>query len=143
VARKIAPQAPGETPGERLAAFAKANACFFLKPYPWQDRLLAEIRLKNTVAAISANKLGKSCIVANIGISWCLGYEPWTQGYEGEDKIMVSGYSYRTSSLGIPPPVRIVVTGEDWKTHIGQTLVPEFKKWAPQNWYSRVYLGLV
>jgi hypothetical protein len=136
VARKIAPQAPGETPGERLAAFAKANACFFLKPYPWQDRLLAEIRLKNTVAAISANKLGKSCIVANIGISWCLGYEPWTQGYEGEDKIMVSGYSYRTSSLGIPPPVRIVVTGEDWKTHIGQTLVPEFKKWAPQNWYN-------
>jgi hypothetical protein len=136
MSRKLAPQAPGETPEERLAAFAKANACFFFKPYPWQDRLLDEIRLKNTVAAISSNKIGKTAVVANIGISWVLGYEPWTQGYEGEDKIMVSGYSYRTSSLGIPPPVRIVITGEDWKTHIGQTLVPELKKWAPQGWFN-------
>ena len=28
----------------------------------------------------------------------------------------------------------MILTGEDWKTHIGKTLVPEIKKWMPVGW---------
>lgn len=130
------PKTKKETPEERVAEFRKNNACFFFKPYPWQERLLESIRGHSISAAISSNKIGKTACVANIGISWCLGYEPWTMGYEGEDKVVVEGHSYKPSSLGIKPPVNILVTGEDWKLHIGKTLVPEFTKWAPLGWYK-------
>lgn len=263
-----------ETPEERVEQRRKELACFFYKPYPWQRRLLEVIPRKNTVAAISSNKIGKcleyqtlidtpegqvsigklfdngkpfevyawdgekkvvakatapfkkdglhdcyritmsdgrqigaadhhriltrsgwvfvdafvsslegsynyppvcidgtevmeaefigsqevydftvpvynnyiagglvhhnTCIVANIGISWCLGYEPWNlcdADYPGAVKA-AEGQYYRPSSLGISPPVNIVVTGEDWKLHIGKTLVPEFIKWAPKGLYA-------
>lgn len=97
---------------------------------------MGAIREKNTVAAVSSNKIGKTATVSNIGISWCLGYEPWTQGYKGEDFVEEGGQRYRVSSLGIKPPVSIIVTGEDWKLHIGKTLIPEFVKWAPVGWYK-------
>ncbi|MCE5226671.1 MAG: hypothetical protein LLG05_12540 [Porphyromonadaceae bacterium] len=29
-----------------------------------------------------------------------------------------------------------MLTGEDWKSHIGRSLVPEFKKWLPNGWYQ-------
>ena len=130
---------PRETAEERIAAFRASFACFFWKPYPWQERLLKAIREKTTVAVISSNKIGKTAVVSNIGISWALGYEPWNpvdkdhpEAVESEQK----GYYYRRSSLGIPPPVDIIITGEDWKTHIGRTLVPELQKWAPDSWYT-------
>ena len=31
------------------------------------------------------------------------------------------------SSLGKKPPVKILVSGEDWEEHVGETLVPEIK----------------
>lgn len=121
---------------ERVEAFKKAHLCFFWVPYPWQERLLKAVHEKNTVAAISSNKIGKTAAVVNILISWLLGYEPWTQGYTGEDFVEEGGQRYRKSSLGIKPPVNLMLTGEDWKSHIGRSLVPEFKKWLPDGWYT-------
>jgi hypothetical protein len=135
--RKSSPQAPGETPEERLEAFRKHHGTFFFEPYPWQERLLEAIRNKTTVAAISSNKIGKTACVINILISWLLGYEPW-HSCDKDDPEAVGqfGYYYRRSSLGIKPPVNLILTGEDWKLHVGRVLVPELKKWAPIGWYQ-------
>jgi hypothetical protein len=142
---KTKPQTRAETPQERLEAFQKAYACFFFKPYPWQERLLDAIRNKKTVAAISSNKIGKTACVVNILISWILGYEPWHRVAEDHpEAVLAEGTGkdgnraiyYRRSSLGIKPPVNLILTGEDWKLHIGRVLVPELKKWAPQGWYN-------
>ena len=106
--------------------FERDMRCFFFKPYPWQVRANTVLRSKNIAAAISSNKIGKSCWVVNEVIAWCLGYEPWKQYDESApDRIEVGGVYYRRSSLGIPPPVTILLVGEDWKTHIGRTLIPE------------------
>jgi hypothetical protein len=112
------------------------NQIFFFKPYPWQKDTLKRLRLKNTTAIISCNKIGKSCLVINVIGSWLLGYEPWQ--YVNKDEpgaVNIGRHWYRGSSLGISPPVDIILTGEDWKLHIGRTLVPELKKWLPQGWY--------
>jgi hypothetical protein len=111
--------------------------CFFFDPYPWQERALREIRRKNTTAIISSNKIGKSALGVNIVISWVLGYEPWNVvSKDSPGAVEQGGFYYRESSLGIKPPVDILVTGEDWKVHIGRTIVPELKRWAPEGWYQ-------
>lgn len=126
-----------ETPEERLAAVEAAMRVFFWKPYPWQERLIAEMRGKNTAAAIASNKIGKTGAGACIVCSWALGYEPWHNVEPDDpDGICVGGVWYRKSSLGIEPPVNIVITGEDWKLHLGRVIVPELKKWCPQGFYK-------
>jgi hypothetical protein len=131
------PIAAGETAAERVAAFKAAHRTFFWTPYPWQERLIEAVRNKSTIAAISSNKIGKTCCVINILISWLLGYEPWNPvTKEHPEAVEVFGQYYRVSSLGIKPPVNLILTGEDWKLHIGRVLVPELKKWAPQGWYE-------
>lgn len=133
----IQPKSIAETSDERIEAYIKANACFFWEPYPWQERALKTIHEKTTTAIISSNKIGKSCLVINILISWLLGYEPWKYiNKDDPDAICEGGQYYRKSSLGIKPPVNLILTGEDWKLHIGRVLVPELKKWAPQGWYE-------
>lgn len=124
-----------DTAEERIEQFKKAHAVFYWVPYPWQHRLLAAVREKNTIAAISSNKIGKTCTVINILISWMCGYEPWNR-LEGDDgdAVCENGFWYRKSSLGIKPPVNLLLTGEDWKSHIGRSLVPELKKWMPDGW---------
>jgi len=78
-----------------------------------------------------------SCLVTNILISWLIGFEPWDYiDKDDPEAIEVHGQYYRKSSLGIEPPVNLILTGEDWKLHIGRTLVPELKKWAPKGWYK-------
>lgn len=125
-----------ETAEERIDKFEKANGIFFFKPYLWQERALKTIREKTTTAIVSSNKIGKSCLVVNILISWLIGYEPWQYVKKGaEDGVEVGGQWYRKSSLGMEPPVNLILTGEDWKLHIGRVLVPEIKKWAPTGWY--------
>jgi len=124
---------------ERLLEFKKNMAVFFFEPYKWQRRVSPMLRAKNTVAIIASNKIGKSIESACIVISWVLGYEPWTGTHDAkayEDAVEVGGVYYKPSSLGIKPPVDIVITGEDWKTHIGKTIVPTLKKMAPQGWYT-------
>jgi hypothetical protein len=120
---------------QRLGEKKKANLIFFWKLYPWQERLVKEIRDKVTIAAISSNKLGKTAAGACIVISWALGYEPWPPyADEGDpDAVHIGSCYYRRSSLGIEPPVNIIIAGEDWKTHLGGTIVPELKKWAPND----------
>jgi hypothetical protein len=101
--------------------------------------LLEEVRKKNTIAAISSNKIGKTCAVVNILISWIFGMEFWNpveKGSVGGVEWPHNGQWYRESSLGKKPPVDLILTGEDWKLHIGRSLVPEIKKWAPHGWYE-------
>lgn len=126
-----------EASQERVKAFKEANLTFFFEPYPWQETALKQIRAKNTTAYIASNKIGKTALDANVVISWIVGYEPWQYVDSSEPgAVCVQGYWYRGSSLGIKPPVNIILTGEDWKLHIGRVLVPELKKWAPQGWYT-------
>lgn len=78
-----------------------------------------------------------SCLAINILISWVFGYEPWNPVEKDDPEgIEIAKRWYRKSSLGIDPPVKIILTGEDWKLHIGQVLVPELKKWLPHGWYK-------
>ena len=131
------PVVAGEKPEDRVSAFRAGNRTFFWEPYPWQRRVLEAIRSKSTVAVISSNKIGKSCCVINILISWLLGYEPWSPVEKDDpEAVLEYGQYYRVSSLGIRPPVNLIFTGEDWKLHIGRVLVPELKKWAPRGWYE-------
>jgi hypothetical protein len=133
------PITKGETAEERVAAFKAQHRTFFWEPYPWQQRLLEATRDKTTIAAISSNKIGKTAAVINILISWLLGYEPWNPvDKDDPEAVAIPGGSeyLRRSSLGIKPPVNLILTGEDWKLHIGRVLVPELKKWAPAGWYE-------
>jgi len=124
-----------QTLEERLEESEKNYRTFFFKPYPWQGMALEKLREKNTTAIISSNKIGKTALVINVLISWVLGYEPWECVEKGEG-VERGGVWYRESSLGIKPPVDIILTGEDWKLHIGRVLVPELKKWTPTGWYT-------
>lgn len=127
----------GDTPADRVESFKAARRVFFWEPWPWQQRLLRTVREKSTTAAISSNKIGKTAALVCIMLSWIYGYEPWTMGYEGADAVVdEGGWRYRPSTLGISPPVSLILTGEDWKLHIGRVLVPEFKKWAPAGEYE-------
>lgn len=72
---------------------------------------------------------------ANLVISWAVGFEPWQVVSKDElGAVEFGGEWYRKSSLGIKPPVSIIITGEDWKAHLGRTIVGELKKWVPDGW---------
>lgn len=117
--------------------FARSMGSFFFSPYPWQREAVPVVAEKNTTLIISSNKIGKTALVANIAISWCLGYEPWTgSSSEKPGYVEVGGVWYHPSSLGMSPPVNIIIVGESWETHIKETLVPELKRWAPDGWYT-------
>jgi len=132
-----APVKKGATPEERTQAFEDAHRVYFWKPYPWQQRLLEMVRTKNTIAAIASNKIGKSTASVCILISWVFGCEPWNPVLKDDPEAFeLFGHYYRSSSLGIKPPVNLILTGEDWKLHIGRVLIPEIKKWAPVGWYN-------
>ena len=123
------------TAEEKLAEFKRTNGTFFFEPYPWQNTALEKIRGKNTTAIICSNKIGKTALLINIMISWLIGYEPWNYlDKDDPEAVLVHGHYYKKSSLGIDPPVDLILTGEDWKLHIGRVLVPELKKWVPAGW---------
>ena len=122
---------------ETIEKVKKDNLCYFFKPYKWQRDLLELIRKKNTCACLASNKIGKTCFGSNTVISWALGYEPWSvvnADYPGAVK--VGKLFYKPSSLGKPAPTKIRIVGLDWKEHIGDTIVPELKKWAPAGMYT-------
>lgn len=123
---------------EEAKAHRLQNLCYFFKPYKWQEeRVLSVIGEKNTTVVTSSNKIGKTALGSNIVISWALGFEPWNEVTEySEGTVKHNGKFYKPSSLGIKPPVDIIITGEDWKIHIGKTLIPELMKWAPVGQYE-------
>lgn len=122
---------------EALKAFMDSNRCFFFKPFKWQRRFRDLILGHNITIASAPNKIGKSCTSVNIVVSWAIGYEPWNEvdkDYPGA--VRHQNRYYKPSTLGIKPPVKIRITGKDWKYHLGQTIVPELKKWAPRGQYD-------
>jgi len=122
---------------KELERIKKQAGAFFFKPYEWQRRFVEALRSYNVAISASSNKRGKTAIGSNVVISWALGYEPWNQIEKGSpDGVEVRGRWYRKSSLGIDPPVDIIITGEDWKLHIGKTIVKELKRWAPPGEYE-------
>lgn len=111
----------------------------FFKPYPWQKKFIEMAHQKMVIFAPSPNKIGKTVVAICIAISWLKGYEPWNEvgkDYPGAVFVKKKNKYYRPSSLGIKPPVNIVMCGEDWKEHIGKTLVPTFKNWASMGEFS-------
>jgi hypothetical protein len=127
----------------------EANKIYFFKPLessrrnmPYQTRLIDSFHKGNNIVVMPApNKIGKSACSACIVISWCLGYEPWTRmAPNAPNAVEINGEWFRESGLGRMPsksnPVKIRITGEDWTHSIGQTIVPELKKWAPEGQYS-------
>ena len=99
------------------------NLLYYFKPYPYQQKIIDSFNAgKKLVIMPAPNKVGKTAGAAAIIISWCLGYEPWNNNHQ--------------SCLGINPPVKIRITGEDWLHHVGKTIVPELKKWAPKGTYT-------
>lgn len=78
-----------------------------------------------------------TALVANIAYSWTQGYEPWRPvSPDTPAAVRVDERWYRVSSLGIAPPVKLRITGEDWKSHLGETVVPAFKEWFPAGSYE-------
>lgn len=122
---------------EQLEKIRKANLIYFFEPFEWHKRGAEILRKKNMVAVVASNKIGKTCFGATTVISWSLGYEPWNEvGKNYPDAVCVDGIYFKPSSLGKKPPVKIKIVGLDWKEHIGETIVPELKKWAPEGLYT-------
>ena len=113
------------------------NLTYFFKLYSWQKTFLELIRTHNITIAPAPNKIGKTAVGVNTVISWALGYEPWNEVKKSDaGAVRVGPRHYKPSSLGIKPPVKIRISGADWKYHLGQTVVPEIKKWAPMGAYE-------
>lgn len=122
---------------ERVERYIAEHRIFFWEPYPWQQKALAMLPDYNLTAPIASNKIGKSCFGANVVCSWAMGFEPWNVVDKDTPGAVFHGDAYYNgSSLGIKPPVSIIITGEDWKLHLGRVIVPELKKWAPFGWYQ-------
>lgn len=123
---------------ESLKQSMKTRGCEFFKPWKWQVELIELVHKNSVVIASSPNDIGKTTVMVNIILSWSYGYEPWTKSLErvGDDYIQVGKYWYRKSSLGIEPPVRLRVTGEDWQHSIGETINAEMSKWIIADSYT-------
>ena len=113
-----------------MLEYKRCRLIEFFKPYEWQIAA-RDLIARNTITIIPApNKIGKTAISLCIMFSWLLGYEPWHKVSEDYPGAVRDGKEfYRPSSLGIKPPVRIRLTGEDWDSHFGTSLVPEMNKW--------------
>ena len=113
-----------------IEEYKRSHLWEYFNRFSWQDRCLELARGKMIVLSPAPNGIGKTTLMVNILMSWICGYEGWFEvdaGYSGAVK--VGDKWYRGSSLGIKPPVRLRVTGEDWNHHLGQVVVPEMKKW--------------
>lgn len=115
-----------------LENYKNSHLWEYFKLFRWQERCVELLGRKMIVLAPAPNGIGKTTLLVNVLVSWLLGYEGWNEvdcGYPGG--VRVGDKFYKGSSLGIKPPVRIRVTGEDWNHHLGQVVVPEIKKWFP------------
>lgn len=123
---------------QKEARYKETHLCEYFKVWKWQTKALDLVRKFNVVIVPAPNKVGKSALLCNLINSWALGYEPWTRSqFKKDGYIEINKCWYRPSSLGKNPPVKIRLTGEDWTSHIGQTIVPEFEKWAIRDSYDK------
>ena len=108
-----------------------------LKLFKWQEKAIKLLEKKLIVVIPAPNKIGKSVLNAVIAVSWALGYEGWNEvSGDYPFAVKVQDRWFKSSSLNIPPPVKIRITGEDWLHHLGQTVIPELKYWAPAGQYE-------
>ena len=101
----------------------------YFTPYDYQRIVPESFREGfNIVILPISNKVGKTRIGSALVHSWAIGYESWKK-YDKEFKgaVKVGEYWYMPSSLGKKPPVKILISGEDWEEHAGETLVPELE----------------
>ncbi len=124
---------------EIIDAYEKSHLWEVFKPFQWQDNISSVLRRKMIVLAPCPNGVGKTTVLVCILNSWATGYEAWNKvdaDYPGAVKH--DGKWYIPSSLGIKPPVRLRLTGEDWNHHLGQVVVPEMKKWfSMEDWDTK------
>lgn len=129
----------------KLEKMREKNLISFFQPLsssrrdnPYQQRALDAFHSgKKIVLMPVSNKVGKTAEAVCVTGSWCLGYEPWNAVTADHPKAVKVGDGYfHESSLGIKPPIRMRITGEDWTHSIGQTIIPEMKKWLPEDSYS-------
>ncbi len=126
-----------------IAAYEGTHRWEYHKPFKWQKLLSDALKRKMIVLATSPNGIGKTAQMVCTISSWGEGYEAWNEvdvDYPGAVKVKKEGEVVycKPSSLGIVPPVRLRVTGEDWNHHLGQVVVPEMKKWfTVENWHTK------
>lgn len=116
----------------------------YFERFRWQDNISSVLRRKMIVLAPMPNGTGKTTELVCSLASWAAGYEAWNEvdaDYPGAVCPNRPGHLkqwYKPSSLGIKPPVRLRLTGEDWNHHLGQVVVPEMKKWFPmEDWDTK------
>ena len=118
--------------------YRESHLIEYFSPYPYQQRVFESFREgKKIVIAVASNKIGKTAVSINLVLSVALGYEPWNKADENyPGAVRVNKTYYKPSCINRKPPVRIRITGEDWSKHIGETLIPELKKWALEGSYE-------
>lgn len=111
----------------------------FFRQFDWQANISAVLKRKMIVLVPAPNGIGKTAEMVNTLCSWGIGYEAWSPVEEDyPDAVKHDGVWYKPSSLGIKPPVRLRLTGEDWNHHLGQVVVPEMEKWFPMDDWDTV-----
>ena len=122
---------------EKLDKDRKDYPCEYLKLWKWQERVIAEIPKCNILVVPAPNKIGKTTLMVNILNAIALGYCPWTRCKEQRPGLIkVDRYWYVPAPYHKKPPIRIRVTGENWKAHIQEVIVHEFKQWAIKSTYK-------
>ena len=124
----------------RQKEYEEGHKLEYFVPYDYQKRIPEAFREGFNIVVIPvSNKTGKTRIGAALVHSWAIGYEPWkkyTEEFKGAVK--VGEYWYMPSSLGKKPPVKILISGEDWEEHAGETLVPELEFFeVDKEWEKR------
>ncbi len=126
---------------EAIKKHQDSNKVYYFRPYNWMNRAVDLIRKRNITVIPAPNKIGKTALNCCLMDSWCRGYEAWNvvdESYQGAVKDTVWGETkwFKPSSLGVKPPVKIRISGEDWFKHFGETILPEMRKWMPPSDYD-------
>ena len=121
----------------KVEAYQSTHLCEFLRLWKWQQRAIEKIPGCNILIIPAPNKIGKTILLVTLADTIAKGYCSWTKSKtEKEGYIKVDGYWYMPAPFHKQPPVRIRITGESWITHIGETIVYEFEKYAVRGSYT-------